>query len=73
MAAPARMEDMNNDDMKKKCEALLQELGLKSFIIFGFEKGDGQYGVVSSYHKMPKGAAVKGMTWAMNDFVQKNF
>lgn len=64
---------MQNDEMKKKCEKLLQELGLKSFIIFGFEKGDGQYGVVSSYHKMPKGAAIKGMAWALNDFVQKNF
>lgn len=59
--------------MKKKCEQLLEELGLKSFIVFGFEKGDGQFGVVSSYHKMPKGAAIKGMSWALNDFAQKNF
>ncbi len=69
----ARLTTMENDEMKKKCEQLLQELGLKSFIVFGFEKGDGQFGVVSSYHKMPKGAAIKGMSWALNDFAQKNF
>ena len=29
------------------------------------------FGVVSSFHEMPVNAAVKGMTWALNDFASR--
>lgn len=62
----------NNEDIQQKCEALLQSLGIPGFIVFGWQKGDEQFGVVSSFHEMPVNAAVKGMTWALSDFVNKS-
>ncbi len=60
------------DDIQKKCEQFLQELGVPGFIVFGWQKEGDQFGVVSSFHRMPVNAAVKGMTWALNDFVAKS-
>jgi hypothetical protein len=62
---------MNNDEIQKKCEAFLQELGIPGFIVFGWQKEAGQYGVVSSFHEMPVNAAVKGLTWALHDFTNR--
>ena len=72
---------MNEEEVRKKCEAFVQSLGIPSFIVFGWKKADlkdektgkatAQYGMVSSYHKMPSQAVVKGMTWALNDIVNK--
>lgn len=63
---------MNNDEIQAKCEQFLRELGVPGFIVFGWQKDDAQFGVVSSFHEMPVPAAVKGMTWALNDFVTKS-
>ena len=70
---------MDNPDVQKKCEEFLRSLGVPGFIIFGWKKGADEegkkteFGVVSSYHQMPKDAAMKGMTWALQDFVQRSF
>jgi len=63
---------MDNNDIQQKCEAFLRELGVPGFIIFGWQKDDQAFGVVSSFHEMPVNAAVKGMTWALNDFAAKS-
>ncbi len=63
---------IDNDAIQQKCEAFLRELGIPGFIVFGWQKNDEQFGVVSSFHEMPVNAAVKGMTWALNDFVSKS-
>jgi len=63
---------MDNDEIQAKCEQFLRELGVPGFIVFGWQKDDAQFGVVSSFHEMPVPAAVKGMTWALNDFVTKS-
>jgi hypothetical protein len=70
---------MENADIQKKIEAFLKELAVPSFIIFGWKKdtppgasAKTEYGVVSSYHKMPTNAAVKGMAWALHDFVNRS-
>lgn len=65
-------EPIDNDAIQRKCEAFLQELGIPGFIVFGWQKNNEQFGVVSSFHEMPVNAAVKGMTWALNDFVSKS-
>lgn len=65
-------EPIDNDAIQHKCEAFLQELGIPGFIVFGWQKTDEQFGVVSSFHEMPVNAAVKGMTWALNDFAAKS-
>jgi hypothetical protein len=65
-------EPIDNEAIQKKCELFLQELGIPGFIVFGWQKNDEQFGVVSSFHEMPVNAAVKGMTWALNDFVSKS-
>jgi hypothetical protein len=70
---------MNEEEVRKKCEAFVQSLGMPCFIVFGWEKKDDeaksvnqkQYGMVSTYHEMPTPAVVKGMTWALSDIVNK--
>lgn len=69
---------MDNDLVQKKCEDFLRSLGVPGFIVFGWKRGEdsegkSEFGVVSSYHDMPKNAAMKGMTWVLNDFVSKSF
>jgi|TARA_B100002003_G_C14106337_1_gene532144 hypothetical protein len=63
---------MNEEEVRQKCEAFVQSLGVSCFIVFGWEKEDQQYGMVSSYHKMPVQAVIKGMSWALNDIVNKS-
>ncbi|PIQ76195.1 hypothetical protein COU78_01400 [Candidatus Peregrinibacteria bacterium CG10_big_fil_rev_8_21_14_0_10_49_24] len=63
---------MNEDEVRKKCEAFVQGLGLPCFIVFGWEKESNQFGMVSSYNKMPVQAVIKGMSWALNDIVSKS-
>jgi hypothetical protein len=65
-------EPIDNNAIQAKCEAFLRELGIPGFIVFGWQKTDDQFGVVSSFHEMPVNAAVKGMTWALNDFAAKS-
>ena len=62
---------MDNAEIQKKCEQFLKELNVPGFIVFGWQKADNQFGVVSSFHKMPVNAALKGLTWALNDFTNK--
>lgn len=63
---------MHPDDIQKKCEAFLKELNVPSFIVFGWKKSEKEFGVVSSYHEMPSPAAIKAMTWALNDYASRN-
>lgn len=63
---------MDNDQIQKKCEEFLRSLGVPGFIVFGWQNAAAEFGVVSSFHEMPVNAAVKGMTWALNDFVAKS-
>lgn len=69
---------MDQEEIQKKVEGFLQELGVPSFIVFGWKKSDpstssgqAEFGVVSSHHNIPSNAAIKAMTWALNDFVSK--
>ena len=71
------MHPMDQPDIQKRIEAFLQELGVPSFIVFGWKKGadaegKAQFGIVSSYHKVPPQAAIKGMSWALNDFISRS-
>jgi hypothetical protein len=63
---------MDQAEIQKKIEALLQELDAPSFIVFGWKKTDSEFGVVSSHHEIPPNAAIKGMSWALNDFISKS-
>lgn len=65
-------EPLDNDAIQEKCEEFLRQLGIPGFIVFGWQKDNAQFGVVSSFHEMPVNAAVKGMTWALSDFVAKS-
>lgn len=66
------MPTPDNDEIQRKCEQFLHELGIPGFIVFGWKKEGTEFGVVSSFHEMPVNAAVKGMTWVLNDFVTKS-
>ncbi len=61
-----------HDEIQKKCEQFLTELGVPGFLVFGWQKDDASFGVVSSFHRMPVNAAVKGMTWALHDFTSRS-
>ena len=54
---------------------LLQTLGtgqgyLKAGFL-GFQKSGKEFGFISSYHRVPPPVAIKGMSWALHDFVSK--
>lgn len=63
---------MDQEDVQKKVEAFLQSLDVPSFIVFGYKKTEKEFGVVSSHHQMPPNAAIKGLSWALNDFINKS-
>ncbi|HLD32007.1 MAG TPA: hypothetical protein VJB10_00280 [Candidatus Peribacteraceae bacterium] len=63
---------MDEQEVRQKCEAFVKGLGISCFIVFGWEKSNQQYGMVSSYHRMPVQAVIKGMSWALNDIVNKS-
>lgn len=63
---------MNQEEVQQKVEAFLKELGVPSFIVFGWKKSEKEFGVVSSHHEIPPNAAIKGMSWALNDFINKS-
>jgi hypothetical protein len=63
---------MDQQEIQKKVEGFLKELGVPSFIVFGWKKGEKEFGVVSSYNKMPPNALIKGMSWALHDFINKS-
>jgi hypothetical protein len=62
---------MDHQEIQRRCEEFLKSLDVPGFIVFGWQKGDNETGVVSSYREFPVNAAVKGLTWALNDFVSK--
>lgn len=57
--------------MEKKCQQLLKELGVPGFIVFGWEKTPGEFGVVSSYNDVPPPVVVKGIAWALHHVADK--
>ncbi len=63
---------MDQPEVQKKIEDFLKELGVPSFIVFGWKKGEKEFGFVSSYHQVPPNVAIKGMSWALHNFIQKN-
>ncbi|MBT4119943.1 MAG: hypothetical protein HOG89_00615 [Candidatus Peribacter sp.] len=63
---------MDQEEVQKKVEAFLQELNVPSFVVFGWKKTESEFGVVSSHHEIPPNAAIKGMSWALNDFINKS-
>lgn len=62
---------MDNAQIQQKCEEFLKQLGVPGFIVFGWQKADQQFGVVSSFHEMPVNAALKGLSWAIHDFTNR--
>lgn len=62
---------MDQQELQKRVEAFLAELDIPSFIVFGFQKSETEFGFVSSYHQIPTTVAIKGLTWALNHFVSQ--
>ena len=63
--------DMTNEEIQQKCVEFVSSLGKPGFIVFGWEKQDGQFGFVYSNHKVPTPVVIKGMSFVLNDFVNK--
>tara|TARA_Y100000310_G_scaffold257531_1_gene265620 strand:+ start:370 stop:564 length:195 start_codon:yes stop_codon:yes gene_type:complete len=62
---------MDQAEVQAKVEAFLKELNVPAFIVFGWKKTEKEFGIVSSHHEIPPNAAIKGMSWALNDFIGK--
>jgi hypothetical protein len=65
------MPDSNDAVIQKKVEEFLKALGIPGFIVFGYKKDDQNFQIVSSYNKMPKIAAVKGLSKVLHEFVER--
>lgn len=63
---------MDQPELQKRIEAFLADLKIPSFIVFGFQKNEKEFGFISSYRQVPPNVAIKGLTWALQNFVQKN-
>lgn len=63
---------MDHAELQQRIEKFLSDLDVPSFIVFGFQKDEKEFNFISSYRKVPPPVAIKGLTWALNDFVQKN-
>ncbi len=63
---------MDQKEIEKRVAEFLKSLGVPAFIIFGWQKADKEFGVVSSQHKMPPKVAIKGISWALNDVINRN-
>lgn len=70
MAFPLSL--MEHSEIQAKCEQFLKELNVSSFIVFGWKKNEEEFGVVSSFHEMPSHAAIKAMSWALNDYITRS-
>lgn len=62
---------MDDKMIQEQCERFLKELGIPGFVTFCWQKGEKEFGIVSSYSKMPKTMAVKAMTTALYDLTKK--
>ncbi len=63
---------MDNTEVQKQCIELLKQFGNPSFIVFGWEKDGGKFGVTYATHQMPANVAVKGMLWSAHDYANKH-
>lgn len=63
---------MDQPELQKRIEAFLADLGIPSFIVFGWKKNEKEFGFISSYRQVPPNVAIKGLTWALHNFVNKN-
>ena len=62
---------MDQADIQKRIEAFLKELDIPSFIVFGWKKTEKDFGIVWSQHKTPPEVAIKGLSWALNDIINR--
>lgn len=67
----ASIQCMEHAEIQQKCEKFLEELGIPGFIVFGWKKDDNQFGIVHSYKDTPPNAAIKGLVWVLNDFINR--
>ncbi len=65
------MDHMDHKEIEAKCQEFLNSLGVPGFIVFGWQKDNQEFGVVSSYHQIPSNVAVKAMSWALHDFANR--
>lgn len=63
---------MDQPELQKRIEAFLKDLDVPSFIVFGFQKSEKEFGFIWSHHEAPPNVVIKGLSWALQDFVQKN-
>ncbi len=61
----------NNTEIEKKIEQFLSQLGVPGFVVFGWNGTGDEFQIVSSFKDIPPNAAIKGLSWALHDFINK--
>ena len=62
---------MQESEIQEKVEQFLHELGVPGFIVFGYQKTDNEFSIVSSYNEMPTNAAIKGLSRVLHEFTER--
>lgn len=64
-------DSMENLTMQKKVETMMKSLGRNGFIVFGWEKSNGEVGMVTYFQIPDPMLVLKALAWATNDYAQK--
>ncbi|MFA6523294.1 MAG: hypothetical protein WCS85_02915 [Candidatus Peribacteraceae bacterium] len=62
---------MDEEEIQKRCEAFLRELGRPGFIVFGWPKNEDEFGVTYSAHEIPPQVVIKGLISVLSDYTTK--
>ena len=62
---------MEQEEIQSRINAFLKDLGIPSFIVFGWKKDEKDFGIIWSQHQVPPKVAIKGLSWALNDVISK--
>jgi len=62
---------MEQEEIQSRINAFLKELGIPSFIVFGWKKSEKDFGIIWSQHQVPPKVAIKGLSWALHDVISK--
>ncbi|OIO53498.1 hypothetical protein AUJ46_04845 [Candidatus Peregrinibacteria bacterium CG1_02_54_53] len=62
---------MDQAELQKRVEEFLKSLDIPSFIVFRFQKSEKEFGFIWSHHEAPPSVVIKGLSWALHDFVNK--
>jgi len=62
---------MDREDIQKKVEAFLQQLGVPGFITFCWKEDGEKFGLVHAQREMPTNLLIKAMSGLLNQIINQ--